>query len=134
MEIQHFLSVCRRWWWVVIAGFLVTTAATVALTGTPTRQYQSTATFVIQPTALQEDDQVKALDALVQGGTVGETYASIARSRLVRDRAEGALADARQYRRAAVSAEVVTGTRLIRLTVRARQPELAYRLARSVSR
>lgn len=133
MEIQHFLTVCRRWWWIVVAAFVVTVAATVALTGTPTRQYQSSSTFVIQPQAAQEDDQVKALDALVQGGMVSETYASIARSRLIRDRAEHALGGARRTQGTTVSAEVVTGTRLIRLTVGAKDPVLARRLADSVS-
>ena len=117
MEMYRYVTVCRRWWWLVLAAFVATVVATIALLGTPARVYESTASFVIQPQALEEGDQVRALDALVQGGTVGETYASIARSKLVRARAVEALTSEERAQHMTVSAEVVTGTRIIRLTV-----------------
>jgi capsular polysaccharide biosynthesis protein len=131
---QRYLTVCRRWWWIVLATFLVTILATMVLVGSPTRMYESTSSFVIQPQALQEGDQVRALDALVQGGTVGETYASIARSKLVRTRAAASLTPEQRAQHMAVSAEVVTGTRIIQLAVRSQHPADARRFADAVSR
>jgi len=118
VEMQRYVTVCRRWWWIVLVALLATIVSTIALLGAPPREYESTASFVIQPQALEEGDQVRALDALVQGGTVGETYASIARSKLVRARAAESLTPREQAQHMVVSAEVVTGTRIIRLTVR----------------
>jgi uncharacterized protein involved in exopolysaccharide biosynthesis len=131
---HRYVTVCRRWWWIVLAAFLVTVLATIALLGSPPPVYESTASFVIQPQALEEGDQVRALDALVQGGTVGETYASIARSKLVRARAVEALTPDDRAQHMTVSAEVVTGTRIIRLTVRSKHPEAARHFAGAVSR
>jgi capsular polysaccharide biosynthesis protein len=119
-----------RWWWLAAIGFVVTFVSTAVFVGTPTREYESRATLVIQPVATEEDDQIKALDALVQSGTVAETYASIARSSLIRHRAEDAMG--RAPARGSVSAEVVTGTRLIRLAVTAKNPGDAQALAGAV--
>jgi len=130
MQGQKYVHVLRRWWWLVAIVFVATSVSTAVFVGAPTPQYESRATFVIQPTALAEDDQVKALAALVQGGTVAETYASIARSSLIRQRAEDAMG--RRPERARVSAEVVTGTRLIRLGVTAGNPRDARALAGAV--
>ncbi|HEY3671124.1 MAG TPA: Wzz/FepE/Etk N-terminal domain-containing protein [Acidimicrobiia bacterium] len=130
---QRYLVVCRRWWWIVLAAFLATVLMATVLVGTPTKQYESTASFVIQPQASEESDQVRALDALVQGGTVGETYASIARSKLIRSRAGESLSRVQRAEHMAVTAEVVTGTRIIRVTVRSTQPADARRFAGAVS-
>jgi capsular polysaccharide biosynthesis protein len=134
VEMQRYVTVCRRWWWIVLVALLATIVSTIALLGAPTREYESTASFVIQPQALEEGDQVRALDALVQGGTVGETYASIARSKLVRARAAESLTPREQAQHMVVSAEVVTGTRIIRLTVRSKDPVAARHFAGAVSR
>jgi uncharacterized protein involved in exopolysaccharide biosynthesis len=131
---QRYLTVCRRWWWIVLAAFLVTIVATIALIGSPTRMYESTASFVIQPQASEEGDQVRALGALVQGSSVGETYASIARSKLVRVRAARALTPQQRSEHMTVSAEVVTGTRIVRLTVQSKKPADARQFAAAVSR
>src|SRR4051812_27374164 len=131
---QRYLVVCRRWWWIVVSAFLVTILLATVLIGTPIKQYESTTSFVIQPQALEEGDQVRALDALVQGGTVGETYASIARSKLIRNRAAESLSSAQRGEHMAVTAEVVTGTRIIRVTVRSQHPVDAQRFAGAVSR
>jgi uncharacterized protein involved in exopolysaccharide biosynthesis len=134
VEMQRYLTVCRRWWWLVIAGVLVTIMATITLVGTPTRMYESRASFVIQPQASEEGDQVRALGALVQGSSVGETYASIARSKLVRERAAATLTPEQRRQHMPVSAEVVTGTRIINLTVQSKNPADARRFAAAVSR
>jgi uncharacterized protein involved in exopolysaccharide biosynthesis len=134
VEAHRYLSVCRRWWWIVLSALIVTVLATIALVGSPARVYESTASFVIQPQAVEEGDQVRALDALVQGGTVGETYASIARSKLVKARATESLNPQQRGRHVTVSAEVVTGTRIIRVTVRSGNPATAHRFAAAVSR
>ncbi len=77
---------------------------------------------------------MRALDALVQGGTVGETYASIARSKLIRDSGRAVAVGATQRREhMVVTAEVVTGTRIIRVTVRSTHPVDAQRFAGAVS-
>ena len=134
MEMQRYLTVCRRWWWIVLAAFLVTILLTTVFIGSPASQYESNASFVIQPQALEEGDQVRALDALVQGGTVGETYASIARSKVIRTRAGESLSPRERGQDMVVTAEVVTGTRIIRVTVRSTNPVDAQRFAGAVSR
>jgi capsular polysaccharide biosynthesis protein len=134
VELQRYLTICRRWWWIVIAAVVVTVGATVVLLGTPTRMYESKASFVIQPQASEEGDQVRALGALVQGGTIGETYASIARSKLVRDRAAESLTEQQRKEHMTVTAEVVTGTRIVQLSVRSKHPADAKQFAAAVSR
>jgi hypothetical protein len=76
MQGQKYVHVLRRWWYRRhVCGHVRSTAVPV---GAPTPG--TSRDFRIQPTALAEDDQVKALAALVQGAWYRDS-APIARSR-----------------------------------------------------
>jgi capsular polysaccharide biosynthesis protein len=133
MESRRYLPICKRWWWLVLATILVTVTMTWVYVSGWARTYESTASFVIQPQAARQGDQVKALDALVRAGTVGETYASIARSQLIVDEAKAALRPSERRTPMSVSAEVVTGTRIVGVSVTGTNPKYARDLASAVS-
>jgi capsular polysaccharide biosynthesis protein len=133
MESRRYLVVCKRWWWLVLFTVLVTVVATAWFMRPQLPTYESAATFVVKIQAGRAGDQAKAIDALVKGGTIGETYASIARSSDIQTRAQRLLTPRQRRAHASVSAETLTGTRLIRLSVTARRPDDARAIARAIS-
>lgn len=85
--------------------------------------YASTATFVVRPASVEGSEIVRAFDTLIRGVEINATYAAIARSELVKQRANRALDRLGIERHpSTVEAEVVTGTNIISISVRGEDP------------
>ena len=132
MELRRYLEVSRRWWWAVALAFLVTTAVTVSSVASQRSTYESSATFVVRPRPIDGSQDARAFDALIRGVTINTTYATIARSRLIRDRAEAQLDPAAREDDMSVSAKVLTDTNVMSLSVRGPDADHVLALANAV--
>lgn len=133
MELRRYLEVSLRWWWLVALAFLATTAVTVSSVASQPATYETTATFVVRPRPVDPSDEAQAFDALIRGVTINTTYASIARSDLIRDRAEEQLDPAAQRDDMSVSAKVLTDTNIVSVTVKGPDPDNVVDLATAIS-
>jgi capsular polysaccharide biosynthesis protein len=132
VELRRYLEVSRRWWWAVALAFLVTTAVTVSSVAFEGSTYESSATFVVRPRPIDGSQDARAFDALIRGVTINTTYATIARSRLIRDRAEAQLDPAAREDDMSVSAKVLTDTNVMSLSVTGPDADHVLALANAV--
>jgi capsular polysaccharide biosynthesis protein len=133
VELRRYLEVSLRWWWVVALAFVATTAVTVASVAAQSATYESSATFVVRPRPVDPSLDARAFDALIRGVTINTTYASIARSQLVRDRAEEQLDPGARRDDMSVSAKVLTDTNIVSISVKGPDPDNVVDLATAVS-
>lgn len=133
VELWRYLEISRRWWWLVGVALLATTAVTVASVAFETPTYESSATFLVRPRTDDAPQDARAFDPLVRGVTINTTYASIARSDLIRDRAERQLDPAARADRMSVSAKVLTDTNIVSVSVRGPDPDRVFALAKAIS-
>jgi uncharacterized protein involved in exopolysaccharide biosynthesis len=130
VELKRLVELGRRRWFVVAAVFIVTTTLTVLATLSKPAVYESSGSFVVRPRAGKTE--VQAFDTLIRGAEINATYAAIARSDLVRSRAERRLGRG-PWDNIHVSAEAVTGTNTLKIGATARDPVRAQQLAIAVS-
>jgi protein tyrosine kinase modulator len=132
VELRRYLEVSRRWWWAVALAFLVTTAVTVSSVAFQESTYESSATFVVRPRPIDGSQDARAFDALIRGVTINTTYATIARSQLIRDRAEAQLDPAAREDDMSVGAKVLTDTNVMSLSVTGPDADHVLALANAV--
>jgi capsular polysaccharide biosynthesis protein len=132
MELYDYLQTLRRHWLIAAFGLLLTTALTVVFVDRQPFVYESKGTFVIRPRTQDEGDGLRAIDALIRGVEIPSTFATVARSDLVRDRAEQRLDDGYPWSSLTVSSEVLTSTSILEITVTGGHPEATYALADAI--
>jgi capsular polysaccharide biosynthesis protein len=133
LDLRRYLQVSARRWWLVLLAVLVTGGATAKLVLPIPDEYQSKATFIVRPNGTEAGEEIRAIDTLIRGGSINATYASIARSRLIRDRAREHISAGSGVSGLRAKAEVVTGTNILSITVRSRDPQLAHAFLAAVS-
>jgi capsular polysaccharide biosynthesis protein len=132
MELHYYLRIARRRWLLVIIGFLLTTALTYVFVDRQPLVYESKATFLIRPNALNSADGVRAVDALTRGVEISSTFATVARSDLIRQRAEARLASTEDTSGLSVESAVLTSTNILELRVTGTNPSTVHALARAI--
>jgi succinoglycan biosynthesis transport protein ExoP len=133
VELRRYLEVTRRWWWLVTLALVATAAVTVSSVAAQTPTYESSATFLVRPRSDDASEDARAFDALIRGVTINTTYASIARSELIRDRAEERMDPEARADDMSVSAKVLTDTNIVSLNVSGPDPEHVLALAKAIS-
>jgi capsular polysaccharide biosynthesis protein len=133
VELRRYLEVALRWWWLVGLALLATAVVTVSSVATQTPTYQSSATFLVRPRSDDASEDARAFDALIRGVTINTTYASIARSQLIRDRAEERMDPEARADDMSVSAKVLTDTNIVSLNVKGPDPDHVLDLATAIS-
>jgi capsular polysaccharide biosynthesis protein/GGDEF domain-containing protein len=131
MELKRYLRVLARRRGIGAATFFLTSVATVILVTFQGPVYEAGGTALLHPRQPGTDTAIDASDLLVRGVKIAETYASVARSELIRERAEARLGglDASGV---TVTAEVVTDTNILSITARGGDPEAVPALAAAV--
>jgi polysaccharide biosynthesis transport protein len=133
VELRRYLEVTRRWWWLVTLALIATAAVTVSSVAAQAPTYQSSATFLVRPRSDNASEDARAFDALIRGVTINTTYASIARSDLIRDRAEERMDPEARADDMSVSAKVLTDTNIVSLNVKGPDPDHVLDLAKAIS-
>jgi len=129
VELKGYLRIIRRRWWVVLTTVLVATLGAVALVMPQPSVYESTGTMLIRPIAGSEADAIDASDLLIRGVKIGSTYATVAGSDLIRKRAEAVVDPSVDTSGLDVSAELVTDTNIVSMSVRGTDPGAVQALA-----
>jgi capsular polysaccharide biosynthesis protein len=93
--------------------------------------YQSEGTFVVRPRTVEADEIVRAFDTLNRGIEINATYAAIAKSDLVKQRARESVGSS--TRGLNIGADIVPGTNMIRISVTGTDPDLVHDFASAIS-
>lgn len=126
--LEQLLWTIRRWWWLVGATALSLAAVGYGWASTQPEYYVAEGTYLVQPRTVDAADEVRALEALIASPGITSTFAEIAVSDLITDRAADALeADSSAEGRSRAS--VVGGTNILRIGARSRDAEAAHDLA-----
>lgn len=128
MELRAYLRTLTRKWWIILITFVVTYAATLALTFTQTPVYQSRATFIMKlsPAFRSDKNSASSLDILSRQPSIAATYTTLASSRMIRSQVVDALGVPAQQRRGLeVTSSVIPDTNVLAIVVRAPDPVLA---------
>lgn len=132
MEVRQYLRVIRRWWWLTALGLVVTAATTMFMTSRQPFFYESEGTLVVRPRFDEATDNVRAIDTLSRGAEINSTFAAIAESGIIKERARETLPAEFAGAKGSVSAEVIPGTNIIEISVTGGDPEAVASLALAV--
>jgi capsular polysaccharide biosynthesis protein/GGDEF domain-containing protein len=133
VELRRYLRVLRRHWRLAVIAFLVTGDTTLVLVLQQPDVYHATGTALIRPRMAGTDsDAIDASDLLVRGVTIAETYATVARGDMIRDRADASLDPRIDPSGVIVGAEVVTDTNILSISARGTDPEAVHAVSEAV--
>jgi len=132
MDFHTYLQIMRRRWLYTAIGFLLTAGLTVAFVNDQPSIYESKGTFVIRPRTADSEDDLRAIDTLTRGVEISSTFATVARSDLIRDRAKLRLDAGLSTSGTKVTSEVVTSTNILEVSVTGGDPEAVHALAIAV--
>ena len=127
---EQLLWSIRRRWWLVVSIALVTVVAAAVWAATRPAYYEAEGSYLVQPRTLEADDEVRAIEALADSEGISSTYSSIAESdRIVAvARAELGLSESDQAD-LRVQTTVASGTNILKIGARGRDPELTRDMA-----
>jgi capsular polysaccharide biosynthesis protein len=121
MEAKHYLEILIRRWWIVVGAALLALTSAFYLTAQQPWVYEADATFVVRPRLIDANDAVKAIDTLIRGGEINETFAGIATSDAIVDLAKDTIGrDIIRSSATSANASVVPGTNILQITVSGR--------------
>lgn len=117
MEIKMYLRILQRRWWIVLLMVAMALGATAYFTMNMEPVYQSSATYIVRLSPFAEERNViSALNTLTSRTEIVATYASVASSSLIKNRAAIALGlESREG--LSVDSEMDGGTNIIKITV-----------------
>jgi GGDEF domain-containing protein len=134
LNASPLLLLLRRRWWLLLVGLVPTLLVTViGVSGQPP-VYESTSTFVVRPIDADAERVMRAMDTLLRGVEINETYANVVGSRLIKERAlEELELSAAQREGLSASGRAVAGTSILEIDVTAAEPEVALLFAEAVA-
>lgn len=128
MELITYLRIFRRWWWLVALPIVVTIAASVTLTSRRPPLYEAESTFLVVP-RVGPDQAVSAVNTLIGGVEINATFAAIAESDRVEEEVSERLGDEVSLSKISIAAGPVTGTNLVSVRVKGRDPDQVFVVA-----
>jgi len=135
MELRTYLRVLFKYWWLVLIVFVIALGFTAWFTFSQVPIFESSATFIVRPTLSAEDarSELSGLDVLGRQGDIASTFAEMANSRQIKDKAAERLGISSSQRRSlSVDSQLVAGTYLLKITVEGPDPELIRDFANMV--
>jgi len=133
MELTYYFRIIGRRWPFVLVGLLLTVGLTVVFLQRQPLVYRSTSTVVVRPQTVDSEDGVRAIDTLTRGVEITSTYATIARSDLIRNRATERLDPSLDTSGTKVSSEVLTATSILEISVTGGDPEGVTTVASAIA-
>ena len=133
MEIKLYLRILRKRWWLIALAFLFTLIPTVLLVNRQPWVYEANTSYVIRPRDdfdVPEDEIVDAVGTLSRQPEISTTFAEIADSRLIKQRAIDRLELSDNERRGlSVNGRVIAGTNVVEITVAGPDPGIVRDVA-----
>lgn len=132
MELMRYVRIVIRHRWIALIVFAVTFGAVAFLSFSQDSYYESSNTFVVRPRVVESSDVIRAIDTLARGVEINATYAAIARSEQIQARAEQHFDPDEIPDVNSVSAQVLTGTNIIEISVTGPEPDSVQAMAQAV--
>lgn len=135
MQIQQYIKILRNGWWIILAAVLVFTGLGVVFSYSQTPIYESTATFVVNPTARISEtyDLLYSMDTLAGRTSLATTYSNILESRSILDSSVQALSiTAEMLEPYKINSVVLPDSNILMLQVQGPSPALAADLANAI--
>jgi capsular polysaccharide biosynthesis protein len=133
VELRRYLQIARRHWLLILITFLVTTTATAAIVLPKPWIYESTATWLLRSRIpVTNGDTIDATDVLNRTVNLPASFAAVARSGRIKSEAIAQLGPDVDVSGTTVSAEILTSTTILSLTVSGPHPEVNQLFARAL--
>jgi diguanylate cyclase (GGDEF)-like protein len=127
MELRIYLSVLARRWWLILAVTVICGVAALLYALNQPEVYQGSASYVLRPHAslVFDDSTVRAIDTLSRRIEIATTYAEVAGSDLIQNRAiENLELDPDDSTGLSVTGRVIPGTNVLELSIRGPNREI----------
>ena len=136
MELKLYLRMLMRRWWLILGAFLLTLIPTIILVNRQPWIYEAKSSFVIRPRAsfaAGEKELVDAVDTLSRRTEINTTFAEIADSSFIKQRAIDRLGLSAQERKGLrVNGKVIAGANVLEIVVESPDPGIAADFANTV--
>lgn len=132
MELMRYIRIVIRHRWIALFVFVLTFGAVALFSFSQESFYESSSTFVVRPRVVESSDVIRAIDTLARGVEINATYAAIARSDQIQRKAEEHFDSDEIPDVNSISAEVLTGTNIIEITVTGPDPEGVQAMAEAL--
>jgi len=127
MELRIYLSVLARRWWLILAVTVICGLAALLYALNQPEVYEGSASYVLRPHAslVFDDSTVRAIDTLSRRIEIATTYAEVAGSDLIQNRAiENLELDPDDSTGLSVTGRVIPGTNVLELSIRGPSREI----------
>jgi capsular polysaccharide biosynthesis protein len=125
VELKRYLQLVLSRWKIIVIATVTATLLSAVFVWQQDSVYESSGTYVVRPRDLETDEVVRATDALNRGAEINSTYARIARSDAVNDRARSVLrSDGLSTSGLSVTATVLPGTNIIQIGASGPDPDV----------
>jgi len=132
MEIKMYLRLLQKRWWMVASLLIITLAATTYFTLKLKPVYQSESTYIVRLNAFTEErNTISALNTLTSRTEIAATYAGVANSSLIRNKAADALGISHQNN-LTVRTQMKSGTNILEIIVEGDNPALVRDYANAI--
>ena len=134
-QLQQYVRVLREVWWVIVAIVMVCTGVSLALSYSQTPIYETTATFVVNPSVriAETDDLLSSIDTLADRTGLATTYSNILESRAIIDAAAATLGLLPEMLAGYdINAVVLSDSSVLMLQIQGPSPILAADLANAI--
>lgn len=135
MELKVYLQVLIKKWWLILPAFLITVGVTFWLTLSQVPVYEAKTTYILRPNSSVDDAKnlLSGLDVLSRRAEIASTYAEVANSRLIKERAAERLGiTSAQRKTLSVDSQVLAGTNVLEMVVSGNDPALVRDFANRV--
>ena len=124
MEIKVYLRLLQKRWWIVLSFLIIALAATAYFTLNVKPMYRAEATYIVRIiTSDEERNVISAINTLTSRTEIAATYAGVANSSLIKNKAADALGISDQNN-LKVASQVQSGTNIVEISVEGNDPAL----------
>ena len=136
MELKLYLRILLAKWWLILIAVVITVVPTYIYVNNQPWVYEADATFVIRPRASSdgnESDFVKAVDTLSNRVEINTTFAQVASSENLKQRAVNSLGlEGSERKGLSVSSRVIAGTNVLEIAVQGPDPAIVRDVAEAI--
>jgi diguanylate cyclase (GGDEF)-like protein len=134
MEIKVYLRLLQRRWWIVLAFLIIALVATAYFTLNTKPVYRAEATYIVRISDSEEERNViSAINTLTSRSEIAATYAGVANSSLIKNKAADELGISRQNK-LSVTSQVQSGTNIVEIGVEGNDPALVKDYTNAIGR
>ena len=134
MEIKVYLRLLQKRWWIVLSVFIIALVATAYFTLNTKPMYRAEATYIVRISPSEEERNViSAINTLTSRSEIAATYAGVANSSMIKNKAADELGISRGNN-LDVTSQVQSGTNIVEIGVEGNDPVLVRDYTNAIGR